>query len=97
LSYNDLVENIKSRELLLIWAHLKERRGTVQSDGYILSDLGKLIHPVTFLTELVNKPKEFQGKIPELIQVESDLAKANDLQLLQEALDRKAREIDKDY
>jgi hypothetical protein len=43
LSYNDLVENIKSRELLLIWAHLK-KEGAVQSDGYILSDLGKLIH-----------------------------------------------------
>jgi hypothetical protein len=26
LSYNDLVENIKSRELLLIWAHLKAKR-----------------------------------------------------------------------
>jgi hypothetical protein len=25
LSYNDLVENIKSRELLLIWAHLKAK------------------------------------------------------------------------
>jgi hypothetical protein len=43
-------------------------RGTVQSDGYILSDLGKLIHPANVSNGEVNKPKEVQAK-SQLIQV----------------------------
>jgi hypothetical protein len=46
-------------------------RGTVQSDGYILSDFRKTNTPANVSNvELVNKPKEVQGKI-ELIQVET--------------------------
>jgi hypothetical protein len=73
-------------------------RGTVQSDGYILSDLGKLIHPANVSNgELVNKPKEVQAK-SQTYSSESDLAKANDdLQLLQKALDRKTENLIRSY
>jgi len=104
-SFEDFLKDLEKRQVTYDFGPFSEQ-GTIQLDGWILSQNGELLSPesvsnvkqVNLETQVeVKVEKPISKDTPELKEVNAKLEKANEnLRIAKEALDRKAKLLDKE-
>ena len=101
-SYGDFIKDLDERRVSYTFGAFEET-GTIQSDGSILSDNGDLLlakqvsNVKQLFAEVKKESKPKQSDTPEIKEVNKQIEDANEkLRIAKDALDRKAKKLDKD-